>query len=243
VTGNVTPNHILVFEEDGITVPADKGAVAANTSLNFSFSNAPVRTEQVATNTSDLKPLFASFIETLKGLLKSGSISEVPGIAANIEDKMTDAIIPDPQVSALNQKIGALEQEKVALNTAVESIKAEYEAANTSKAEILAERDSLAAKITELENLELERENAIKETKFEEFLNAHVPPGEYATEEAKAALKDTFLNRSYELAPKMMEWAANQAALPVKAGTKHVAANTGTPEKPVRRYANLFKKV
>ena len=246
VTGNIRPNHVLVFKEDGWNMPADKGAVAANSRQRVPFFSNQSRpgtrpvTPVAANSASDLKPLFASLVDAIKGIMNPSGVSEVQSIAANKQEedkpKMTDTPTPEPHVAALNQQIGALEQDKAALTVELATARAELQTAKSELEATATERDGLKTQIAE-------HEAAEKDAQFNEFVSTIVPPGEVATPEATAEMRDVFFNRPHELASKMVQWAEHKATLPGKTGTKQVAMNTGGPEKPVRKYANLFKKV
>lgn len=241
VTEITEASHVLVFEEDGWTMPADLGAVAAKTSSAFAFSNAPAIKEQntpvSASLTHDLEPVFSRFFDKIKGLL-TGS-SEVQ-IASRTEDTMDNSMTettagPDPQVAVLNQQIGAYEQDIARLTTELESVVAENTALKTSMAE-------LESKVKAIEKAQADAAYAAKEAEFNRFLEHQVPVGEKITEEQVAALKTAWFENPQSLLGKVYEWAEKQAKVPGRVGVKF-AANTAGEEKPVRRYGNLYKRV
>jgi len=236
VTKITEASHVLVFEEDGWTMPADSGAVAAKTSVQYGFSNSPAAKQAAVRNTKtdDLEPLFNRFFDRVKGLF-SGS-SEVQ--AAMKEHKqetseMSETSQPDSQVAVLNQQIGVLNEDKAKLQTQYEQLNAEYTALKEQAEKTTAKLEELTAKF-------VEQETAQKEAAFTAFLDKHVPIGEKTSEEQIAGLKTAFMEKDPALFDKVAEWKENSLKASTKTGTKF-ATKTGD-EKPVRRYSDLFHK-
>jgi len=233
ITEITEASHVLVFEEDGWTMPADLGAVAAKTSNQFGFSNTPA-VKTAAKTADDLEPLFNRFFDRVKGLF-SGS-SEVQ--AAMKEHKqetseMSETSQPDSQVAVLNQQIGVLNEDKAKLQTQYEQLNAEYTALKEQAEKTTAKLEELTAKF-------VEQETAQKEAAFTAFLEKHVPIGEKTSEEQIAGLKTAFMEKDPALFDKVAEWKENSLKASTKTGTKF-ATKTGD-EKPVRRYSDLFHK-
>lgn len=233
ITEITEASHVLVFEEDGWTMPADLGAVAAKTSNQFGFSNSPA--VKTATKTADdLEPLFNRFFDRVKGLFSgSGEVQAAKTEQKQDTTEMTESTSSDSQVAALNQQIGVLENENAALKTSIETKDAEFAAYKE-------QADATAARLAELETKFAEQETAQKEAAFTAFLEKHVPIGEKTSEEQIAGLKTAFLEKDPALFDKVAEWKENSLKASAKTGVKY-AAKTGE-ERPVRRYADLFHK-
>ncbi|HWQ67988.1 MAG TPA: hypothetical protein VN372_14105 [Methanospirillum sp.] len=246
VTGNIEPNHVLVFKEDGWNMPADKGAVAANSKRVSCFSNQHRRPDGLTTykpiaanSANDLKPLFSDFFEKIKGLFSPGS-SEVQS-AANSEQKnlktMAEDTKPEPQVAALNQQIGALEKDRADLNTKLETVTAEL---TGLKATSEKQASELATLKTEKAEAALKAENDKKDKMFAAFLET-VPHGEKVTQENVATLRTMFFEDPLATVKKAQEWATAANSAPGRAGTKQVSANLGAEPKTAD-WAGLFHK-
>ncbi len=251
VTGGIEPNHVLVFEENGWNMPADKGAVAAASSNRVSCFTIPdgpknrthtrrplVNPAPVAANSAnDVESIVSKVFEKIKGFLSTGSI-EVQSSASNSEQpskKMAETPeSPEPKLAALNQQIGALEKDKTDLNTKLETVTAQL-------TDLKATSDKQAAELEGLKKEKADQEAAKQEAAFTEFLNDVVPDGEKGTEEQKAALHTMFFEDPLTLAQKTRQWAMNAAALPGKVGSRQVSANTGGDHKSAD-WAGLFHK-
>ena len=232
VIGGIEPNHILVFKEDGWNMPADKGAVAANSKRVSCFTN-----QQLHGSAYDVESIVSKCFEKIKGLFSSGS-PEVQSSASNSEHKpdtkiMADETKPEPQVAALNQQIGALEQDKASLTQENASLKAELEAERAKSTALQTENDVLKAE-------KAENKKQKQEAAFTEFLSG-VPDGEKDTEEKKTALHTMFFEDPLTLAKKSQEWALNQAKpLPGKTGSIGVSANLGGNASKSADWSGLF---
>jgi len=233
ITEITEASHVLVFEEDGWTMPADLGAVAAKTSNQFGFSNTPAVKTAVKT-ADDLEPLFNRFFDRVKGLF-SGSSEVQAAMKEHKQEtsKMSETSQPDSQVAVLNQQIGVLNEEKAKLQTQYEQLNAEYTALKEQAEKTTAKLEELSAKLAE-------QETAQKEAAFAAFLEKHVPIGEKTSEEQIAGLKTAFFERDPALFDKVAEWKENSMKASAKTGVKY-AVKTGE-ERPVRRYGDLFHR-
>jgi len=233
ITEITEASHVLVFEEDGWTMPADLGAVAAKTSNQFGFSNTPA-VKTAAKTADDLEPLFNRFFDRVKGLFSgSGEVQAAKTEQKQETSEMTESNSSDSQVAALNQQIGVLEKDKSEIQTQYEQLNAEYTALKEQAEKTTAKLEELTAKF-------VEQETAQKEAAFTAFLDKHVPIGEKTSEEQIAGLKTAFMERDPALFDRVAEWKENSLKASTKTGVKY-AAKTGE-ERPARRYGDLFHK-
>ena len=233
ITEITEASHVLVFEEDGWTMPADLGAVAAKTSNQFGFSNTPA-VKTAAKTADDLEPLFNRFFDRVKGLFSgSGEVQAAMKEHKQETSEMSETNISNSQDAALNQQIGVLEKDKTEIQTQKEQLTAEYTALKEQAEKTTAKLEELSAKF-------VEQETAQKEAAFTAFLEKHVPIGEKTSEEQIAGLKTAFMEKDPALFDKVAEWKENALKASTKTGIKF-ATKTGD-EKPVRRYSDLFHK-
>lgn len=152
---------------------------------------------------------------------------------------MADNANPDQNVAVLNHQIGVLENEKASLSAEITALKTSLEEFKTTSATRTAELEN---ELTALKEEKLAALKQAQEAKFSAFLET-VPAGEKATEDAVTALKTAYFEDPHSLITKSAEWAAKQAALPGKTGTRQVAMKTAAGEEaPARKYGNLFKR-
>jgi molecular chaperone GrpE (heat shock protein) len=234
ITEITEASHVLVFEEDGWTMPADLGAVAAKTSVQYGFSNSPAAKQAAVRNTKtdDLEPLFNRFFDRVKGLF-SGSGEVQAAMKEQKQETVEMSETSETQVAALNQQIATLENERATIQSQYDQLNAEYTALKEQAERTTAKLEELTAKF-------VEQETAQKDAAFTAFLDKHVPIGEKSSEEQIAGLKTAFMEKDPALFDKVAEWKENALKASTKTGIKF-ATKTGD-EKPVRRYSDLFHK-
>jgi cation transport regulator len=173
LTGGIRPNHILVFEEDMVNHPKDKGAFIANNTGENETEVTNIGKELSSKNLSRMK----SLLESLNGA--SVSISEwiaalesKEGIS-NTEDKMDEK-----EATELKQKVTLVETER---DAAVSEIKNK----DTEIAELKQKLGDAEGKLAKIEK-------DAKDAKFEAFVQKHIAPGDIDTPEKKLALRTRY---------------------------------------------------
>jgi cell division protein FtsL len=197
ITGGIEPNHILLFEENAINQPADKGALVNQEKIGGNNV-----TENVAdTPTVRIKSALASLEATLLGIFQKEPVPKVeqPPTVEVVETAPDKAAVAQQEVehmdevekSALTNQVALANKERDTLKAQVTSLEADILKRDTT----IKEKDAtIATKDTEMTAMKQQLadiEKADKDADFTAFLTT-VKPALKNTEDQKKALREQF---------------------------------------------------
>ena len=192
ISGKTIPNHILLFEEDGITQPKDHGALILNM--------AEIKNEGKilsAKNETELKAIaegvkkeFDRLWTFLKGITTAKENKK------EVENQERNLNLEEEEMEKVEELTSKLETTKTELTNKT----SKFETATKAHED---EVKGYKEKIAEFENKEAEKVKAERDAQFEQIV-AKLPPGMTHKEEDKVALRAKFDNDPTKLMAELM---------------------------------------